>query len=422
MAHSITSSRKRTRDVLTTQGGDGDDGDGEHQVDFESMMLSRPVLQGLHSMGFVRPSPIQLRAIPLGRLGVDIIAQSKSGTGKTCVFSVVALENLDMSSDEPSAREHASTARSAPPAPISRCKPQCLILAPTREIALQSNEVLRGIGKFVRALRVSCFIGGLSVAGDQLELQRGCHVAIGTPGRIAALVHEGALVVSSVRLLVLDEADKLLDATFEDQVRFVLASLPKKRQTLALSATYPPGSIEKLESMFMMKEPQRIIVSADTPSLEGVQQYFVQVDDRAQSFQELDAKVEALVQIFDQLSFNQCIVFCNDRARYVRGSHAHAHTHARTLAWSLMNHATCWRPSLRAHELAARLNEEGWSAAYIAGEQPQPERMEAMRKLRSFLIRVLVSTDLVRECLSRECAGRCAGSHERIRTNTHTRL
>lgn len=188
LAHNLNdSSRWRSEDVALS--------DSNRQTTFEQLQLSRDVLNGLKSAGFIRPSPIQLQAIPLGRCGLDLIVQSKSGTGKTCVFAIIAFEML-------------KTASRAT---------QVLILAPTREIAYQIGEVMNEIGSCIRNLRCVTLIGGTKLKEDREKL-RLCHIAIGTPGRVKQLIEMNLLKTISIRLFVLDEADKLLDSRFKSQI------------------------------------------------------------------------------------------------------------------------------------------------------------------------------------------------------------
>ena len=170
---------------------------------FDELGISAPVLRGLAESNFVRPAPIQAQAIPIAQLGVDLIAQAQSGTGKTCAFAVVALELLQ------------------PGAPA----PQALIVEPTREIATQVRDVCRAVGAHVPGRSCHAFIGGTSTRADG-ELAQSCALACGTPGRIAALLLNETLIAAHVRLLVLDEADKLLEAGFESQLRYLLTALP----------------------------------------------------------------------------------------------------------------------------------------------------------------------------------------------------
>ena len=194
-------------------------------LQFDELPLSASVLRGLAEAGFTRPSPIQARAIPLGRFGVDLIAQAKSGTGKTLVFVTIALELIQ------------------PNQPA----PQALLVAPTREIALQSRDVCRALGSHVSGLSCHAFVGGSPMKTD-VALASSCLIACGTPGRLVGLLLSEALVAANVRLLVLDEADKLCDEGFESQLRYLLTALPHRKQTLAFSATYPPELLQALKA------------------------------------------------------------------------------------------------------------------------------------------------------------------------------
>jgi len=206
---------ERTADVIA-----------EDATDFDELLLPPTILRGLKEAGFVKPSPVQMSAIPLVRLGFDIIAQAKSGTGKTCVFAVGSLEAIQPS--------HAHA--------------QCLILAPTREIALQIRDVIVEIGKYldgmmgnfehhfiVIGMKCHAFIGGLPEKNDLVKLQH-CQIVVGTPGislmicniidvastgRVKALLGSGALKPDGIRLLVLDEADSLLSPSFQNDVLYV---------------------------------------------------------------------------------------------------------------------------------------------------------------------------------------------------------
>ena len=194
-------------------------------LQFGELPLSPSVLRGLAEAGFTRPSPIQARAIPLGQFGVDLIAQAKSGTGKTLVFVTIALELVK------------------PNQPA----PQALLVAPTREIALQSRDVCRALGSHVSGLSCHAFVGGSPMKTD-VALASSCLIACGTPGRLVGLLLSEALIAEHVRLLVLDEADKLCDEGFESQLRYLLTALPHRKQMLAFSATYPPELLQALKS------------------------------------------------------------------------------------------------------------------------------------------------------------------------------
>ncbi|XP_078595311.1 uncharacterized protein LOC144872739 [Branchiostoma floridae x Branchiostoma japonicum] len=317
----------RTEDVLNTEG-----------ADFASLLLSEPVQRGLTLAGFERPSPIQLKAIPLGRCGLDLIVQAKSGTGKTCVFAVIALESLVL--------ETFST--------------QVLVLAPTREIAVQIHDVVVSIGQAMSGLKCHVFIGGLPVHEDKQRLRK-CHIAIGSPGRIKQLIELGVLKTTSIRLFVLDEADKLLETgSFQEQINWIYSSLPDNKQMVALSATYPESLAHHLQ--VYMRDPTFVRLDIQDLSLKGIKQFYSVIPQQSSMSKAFQAKTDQLIKLLSRVPFHQCLVFSNDQGR--------------------------------AQSLCKDLNSKGWPTAYIAGSQEQTERLNAMSQLRNFQCRVLVSTDL----------------------------
>eukprot|EP00041_Stephanoeca_diplocostata_P022558 m.539865 g.539865 ORF g.539865 m.539865 type:complete len:660 (-) comp22094_c0_seq2:1074-3053(-) len=387
--HSLTEDVERTSDVAPP----------EDNVTFDSLFLNPLIVQGLRESGFVIPSPIQLKAIPLGRCGVDLIGQAKSGTGKTCVFSVIALEAIDVSTDIL----------------------QVIVLAPTREIATQIHDVISSIATPLEAT-FGLFIGGIP---SQVSHARAaapgayCHIAVGTPGRVADMVSRPSarnrriesaaiadgpshaketlqamsngsihtsLPTTSVRLLILDEVDKLMEADFREQLDIIHGSLPQRKQVVALSATYPP-ELEIILAGYM-NDPVHVCLDPVAPSLHGVAQFyfslekadfsaalqFNQTEHAGQNVgittnsQDLSAapvyvrKYHTTLSLLERLPFRQCVVFCNLRAR--------------------------------AQKLSNVLNAAGYPTGFISGSLPQKERNAVMEQLRSFQIRVLVSTDL----------------------------
>ncbi|KAG1973823.1 putative ATP-dependent RNA helicase DDX20 [Pimephales promelas] len=281
-AHELQS-RTRTDDVLSNDG-----------VDFNSLLLSKPVLEGLSASGFQRPSPIQLKAIPLGRCGLDLIVQAKSGTGKTCVFTTIALDSLIL--------ENTTT--------------QVLVLAPTREIAVQIHAVVMAIGSAMEGLQCHVFIGGRPVSQDKVHLKK-CHIAIGSPGRIKQLIEMEALNTSSVRLFVLDEADKLLEdeisSSFQEQINWIFSSLPANKQMLALSATYPESLAQHLSRY--MREPTFVRLNQTDPGLLGLKQYYMIVPSHPLPHKIFEEKVQSLLELFSKIPFNQALVFSNLHTR-----------------------------------------------------------------------------------------------------------
>ncbi|XP_061113136.1 probable ATP-dependent RNA helicase DDX20 [Conger conger] len=325
-AHDIQT-RRRTDDVLLSDG-----------IDFASLLLSQPVQDGLLASGFQKPSPIQLKAIPLGRCGLDLIVQAKSGTGKTCVFATIALDAL--------ITENMTT--------------QVLVLAPTREIAVQIHAVVMAIGSAMEGLECHVFIGGTPVSQDKTRLKR-CHVAVGSPGRIKQLIELGFLSTASIRLFVLDEADKLLEeGSFQDQINWIYSSLPVNKQMLALSATYPESMAQHLTRY--MREPTFVRLNPADPGLIGLKQYYRVVKSHPLPHKIFEEKVQQLFELFSKIPFNQALVFSNLHSR--------------------------------AQHLADILTTKGLPAACISGGLSQDQRLEAMSKLKQYQCRVLISTDL----------------------------
>eukprot|EP01112_Ceratiomyxa_fruticulosa_P001769 TRINITY_DN11930_c0_g1_i1.p1 TRINITY_DN11930_c0_g1~~TRINITY_DN11930_c0_g1_i1.p1 ORF type:complete len:263 (-),score=40.34 TRINITY_DN11930_c0_g1_i1:84-872(-) len=252
-------SRRRTHDIELQD-------DSQNNSKFSDLLLSPKLLKGLTEAGYIRPSPIQLKGIPLGKLGVDLIAQAKSGTGKTCVFSVISLESVI----------------------ITNRSPQALILAPTREIAQQIHYVITTIGKYLSGLKCEVFIGGTELETDKENL-RGCHIVVGTPGRIKSLIETKELRTDTIRMFILDEVEKLLDPSFQPQINWIYSTLSPLKQMLVFSATYPSFLLNLLSTY--MKSPQYIMLSPDSPSLAGVTQYHHLVEENPSLYLMWESKV-----------------------------------------------------------------------------------------------------------------------------------
>lgn len=309
----------------------------EENVDFAGMYLSDQVLEGLKAAGFERPSPIQLAAIPLGRCGLDLVVQAKSGTGKTCVFTVVALEMIS----------------------VSALTTQVLVIAPTREIAVQITQVINAIGSRMPGLRAATFIGGIHLAQDKAKL-RCCHIVVGTPGRITQLVELGYLKLDNVRLFILDEADQLLTGQFTESVVRLASALPLNKQMLALSATYSEDVAKVAERL--MRSPNHVRLGRDSLALLGVNQFVRLLPYHHQPHRRQQIKLTELLSILTTVTFNQCLVFSNSQ--------------------------------LRAESLCNALRASGWPVSYLTGAQTQSDRLQALEELCSYKCRILVSTDL----------------------------
>ncbi|XP_046746318.1 uncharacterized protein LOC124411300 [Diprion similis] len=309
----------------------------QEDVTFYQMGVNQRVLDGLTNAGFQRPSPIQLKAIPLGRCGFDLIVRAKSGTGKTAVFGIIALEMLDMS--------------------VKGL--QVLILAPTREIALQVTGVITSIGSEFEGLKVESFIGGISIEDDRKKANN-CHVAVGAPGRVKHLVDKGILNVNSIRLFVLDEADKLMEVSFQKDINYIFSKLPVNKQVISCSATYP-GDLESFLGRYM-RSPILTSPNSDGPVLIGLRQFVAVVQQHPNAMRQVQIKVNELARIFVKIPFKQSIVFSNYQSR--------------------------------AQSVCNKINAMGFSAIYIVGNQEMRKRIEGFKKLKDFKCRIMVTTDL----------------------------
>ncbi|KAG6611370.1 putative DEAD/DEAH box RNA helicase [Phytophthora cinnamomi] len=351
---------------------------------FSDLPLHGDVSRALGAMRFLRPSPIQLHALPVALFGNDVVGQAKSGTGKTAVFGVTAVEHAIRFVEK---RCQAGEGEQM----LSVGEPLALILAPTREIAVQIETVLRQLAQFRPELVIRTCIGGLPVAQDQRHLAAGCHIVVGTPGRVKALIDQCSLPCSAIRLLVLDEVDKLMARDFERDIQYIADALPERRQTLAFSATFTPDQlvavvqltrtpqivrvrgpndvttefISSTEDLEDLKEREQ--ASAPELWLRHVRQFYSVVEPSAaqksgDDVLNMKAKVVKLAALLSEIVFVQCMVFCNDK--------------------------------FRAEALATALAAQGWPAACITGSQTQATRLEVMESFRASRSRVLVSTDL----------------------------
>ncbi|XP_010000513.1 PREDICTED: probable ATP-dependent RNA helicase DDX20 [Chaetura pelagica] len=282
-------------------------------------------------------------AAPEGRgggtgTGPDLIVQAKSGTGKTCVFSTIALDAVLLES------------------PVT----QILVLAPTREIAVQIHAVITTIGVELEGLECHVFIGGTPLSQDRARLRR-CHIAVGSPGRIKQLIELDYLNTASIRLFILDEADKLLEeGSFQEQINWIYSSLPANKQMLAVSATYPESLAGALTRY--MREPTFVRLNPTDPGLLGLKQYYKIVNSHPLPHKTFEEKTQHLQELFSKVPFNQALVFSNLHSR--------------------------------AQHLAEILTSRGFPAECISGSMNQNQRLDAMAKLKQFHCRVLISTDL----------------------------
>lgn len=298
---------------------------------FDDMNLKEELLRGIYAYGFERPSAIQQRAIMPCLKGHDVIAQAQSGTGKTATFSISILQQIDTT--------------------LLEC--QALILAPTRELAQQIQKVVIALGDFMNTMCHTC-IGGTNVREDMRKLELGVHVVVGTPGRVNDMITRKALKSNYIKLFVLDEADEMLSRGFKDQIYDIFKKLSCGVQVILLSATMPTEVLDV--GLCLMKTPIRILVKKEELTLEGIRQFYINVNKD-------EWKLETLCDLYRVISISQSVIFCNTR---------------RKVDW-----------------LTASLNERDHTVSAMHGDMEQRERDLIMRHFRSGSSRILITTDLL---------------------------
>ncbi|XP_025079146.1 eukaryotic initiation factor 4A-I-like isoform X2 [Pomacea canaliculata] len=298
---------------------------------FDDMNLRETLLRGIYAYGFEKPSAIQQRAIIPCIGGRDVIAQAQSGTGKTATFSIAILERLDLR--------------------VNKC--QALVLAPTRELAQQIQKVVLALGDYMNAQCHAC-IGGTVVREDMRKLEAGVHVVVGTPGRVFDMINRRALDPTHIKMFVLDEADEMLSRGFKDQIYDVFRHMPSEIQVILLSATMPADVLEVTHRF--MRNPVRILVKKEELTLEGIRQFYVQVERE-------DWKLDTLCDLYETLTITQAVIFCNTR---------------RKVDW-----------------LTEKMHARDFTVSAMHGDMDQKERDVIMREFRSGSSRVLITTDLL---------------------------
>ena len=221
---------------------------------FDAMALPEQLLRGIYSFGFEKPSKIQERGIMPIAQGRDVLAQAQSGTGKTGTFTIGSLSRIDPSLEEV----------------------QVLVLVPTHELAEQIYKVAKGIGEYLK-IKAHYAIGGNPVRVDMQAIKSGCQFLVGTPGRIYDLANRGALKRDNIRVLVMDEADQMLEDRFQEQVVEILKlGFPQQTRIALFSATMPPDIIKFTNGI--LTDPVHILIPAEDVTLEGIKQYYVSLD------------------------------------------------------------------------------------------------------------------------------------------------
>ena len=253
----------------------------ESKNSFEELKISPEVMQAIKETRHKEMFPIQAAAIPKILEGKDIISQAQTGTGKTAAFAIPIVERIHTNQDGI----------------------QSIILTPTRELAVQVNDEMRKYGKY-RGIKTLAVYGGVSIENQINRIREGIHVVVGTPGRVIDHIKRGTLKLNKVRFAVLDEADRMLDMGFIEDINYILETTPKNRQTLLFSATMP-GAIIKLADRYM-KDHETISVSKDEITVKDIEQVYCEVD--------YYNKIEVLKKIIEKENIFSAIIFCNTKA------------------------------------------------------------------------------------------------------------
>ncbi|PKG23680.1 DEAD/DEAH box helicase [Niallia nealsonii] len=298
-------------------------------VKFQDLGISAATMKSLKRMGFEEATPIQAETIPLSLQHKDLIGQAQTGTGKTAAFGVPLVDKVDVANEVI----------------------QGIIIAPTRELAIQVSEELYKIG-FGKRTRVLSIFGGQDINRQIRALKNNPHIIVGTPGRILDHINRKTLKLDHVNTVILDEADEMLNMGFIDDIESILSKIPEERQTLLFSATMPTP-IRKMAERFM-KEPQIVKVKAKEMTVPLIEQYYIETQEKT--------KFDILTRLLDIQSPELAIIF--------------------------------GRTKRRVDELSEALNLRGYTAEGIHGDLSQAKRMSVLRKFKEGSIDVLVATDV----------------------------
>src|SRR5665213_2509610 len=302
---------------------------------FNDFGLAEPITRALTDEKYVTPTPIQAQTIPLVMQARDVIGIAQTGTGKTAAFALPILNHLNANRQRPAQQA---------------CR--VLVLSPTRELSGQTCDSFRAYGRYIRPLDIALAIGGVSIVPQKRSLARGVEILVATPGRLMDLVNQRVLRLDQVEVLVLDEADRMLDMGFIHDIKRIVAMLPKERQTLFFSATMP-GEITKLAA-HMLRDPARVSVTPQATTAERVDQRVI--------LTEKASKPALLTEILKAEKIDRVLVF-------TRTKHG-------------------------ADKVVRLLNKAGLAADAIHGNKSQGQRERALAAFRNGRVRTLIATDI----------------------------
>jgi ATP-independent RNA helicase DbpA len=309
-------------------------------VEFTDLPLAPALFQGLDALGHVRLTPVQAQALPPLLDGRDLIAQAPTGSGKTAAFGLALLHRLD----------------------LADIRVQALVLCPTRELADQVAKNIRRLGTGLANMKLLTLTGGVALGPQLASLEHPPHVVVGTPGRVQELLRKKVLDLRHVRVLVLDEADRMLDMGFEEPIREIVKATPKTRQTLLFSATYPDAIRDVARAS--MREPVEVTVEGESTAA-AIEQRFYDVEPAA--------KPAALAGLLIENGGDTAVVFCNMRRD--------------------------------TEEVVASLTHLGFTALALHGDMEQRDREEVLVRFANRSCTVLVASDVAARGLDVEDLG-----------------
>jgi ATP-dependent RNA helicase DeaD len=298
--------------------------------DFLGLQLAEPLMRALADVGYENPTPIQAQTIPLILSGRDVLGQAQTGTGKTAAFALPILSNIDL--------EHA--------------EPQALVLAPTRELAIQVAEAFQRYAEHLKGFHVVPIYGGQDYGIQLRMLRRGVHVVVGTPGRVMDHMRRGSLNLTSLKCLVLDEADEMLRMGFIDDVEWILDQTPKGRQVALFSATMP--SVIRRIAQKYLNNPAEVTIQTKTTTVDTIRQRYWIVGG--------SHKIDILTRILEVEPFDGMLIF------------------VRTKTMTL--------------ELAEKLQARGYGAAALNGDMAQNQRERTVEQLKNGTLSIVIATDV----------------------------
>ncbi len=299
-------------------------------MEFKELHLTEEVLRAVEDMGFVEATEIQARSIPLIQSGVDVIGKSNTGTGKTAAFGIPAIECVSH----------------------ERCGVEVLILCPTRELAMQACDEIKKFSRYMKWVKPCAVYGGASMEKQIIDIKRGANIVVGTPGRVMDHMRRRTLKFQNLKMIILDEADEMLNMGFREDIESILEEVPEERQTILFSATMPPA-IMAITNQYQ-KDPQLIKIDQKYRTVDTIEQYYFEVPS--------GMKTEAMQYLLLAYEPKASMIFCNTKKMV--------------------------------DDLVEALSAKGFKAAGLHGDMKQNQRTFVMDKFKSGKINILIATDV----------------------------